>query len=198
VARGLTFYGEQWGRSCEQMKVDREGNPRFRQTLFHYAATTEATDVGIKFKAAWAADPGADLNWKIYGRKGQHVGFTTGSGGYGSTLTDYDWVGEATTNASGELVIDASSTPPFEAGQSYHFLVMHQNCPDEALTVSYERLQPVQEDAGAPSQEDGGDDAGGGGGDDKGCGCRSAGAPGAAGPAVLLALGLLLLRRRDG
>ena len=192
--RGLTFYGEQRGRTCAQMKVDNQGNPRFRQTLFHYATTTEAGDTGIKFKVSFAADAGADLNWKVYGRKGEHVGFTSTGGGYGSTLTDYDWVSEATTAASGELVVDASSTPAFEAGQSYHFLVMYQNCPDEVMTVSYDRLLPVQDDAGPPPQDDAG---GGGGGGGKGCGCRTAGAAGAAVPALLLGL-LLLWRRRRG
>jgi MYXO-CTERM domain-containing protein len=193
--RGLTFYGEQYGRTCDEMKVDHSGNPRFRQTLFHYAATTEAEDVGIKFSVSLAGDTSA-LNWKIYGRKGQHVGFTS-SGGYGgATLTDYDWVTEPTTTASGELVIDASSTPAFEAGQSYHFLVMYQNCPDEVMTVRYDRLAPVQDDAGAQQGDGGtpGDDAGTGGGKDKGCGCRTSATTGAA-PALLLFL-LVLLRRR--
>jgi MYXO-CTERM domain-containing protein len=116
----------------------------------------------------------------------------------GSSVTDYDWVSEATTATSGELVIDATATPPFDPTQSYHFLVMHQNCPDEILTVSYEGLQPVQEDAGTGPQEDGaaGDDAGGGGGKDKGCGCRTAGAAGPLGPALVLGLLLLIVRRR--
>jgi MYXO-CTERM domain-containing protein len=93
-------------------------------------------------------------------------------------------------------VIDAASTPAFEAGQSYHFLVMHQNCPDQSMTVSYEPILPVQEDAGTPQQDAAGDDAGDGGGKDKGCGCRTAGAAGPLGPALVLGLLLLAVRRR--
>ena len=196
--RGLTYLGLERGQTCGEMRVDRDGNPRFRQTLFHFATTPEATDVGLKLKVQFAGGGGANLAWKIYGHAGQHVGFTTE--GHSMTLSDYDWMGEESTATSGEMVVDATTTPPFDPAQSHHFLVMHQNCPDTQMTVSYERLLPVQDDAGVGEDATAaGDDAGGGGGGgDKGCGCRTAGGSGATAAALLLVLGVLVARRRRG
>jgi MYXO-CTERM domain-containing protein len=121
-------------------------------------------------------------------------------------LQDYDYAVEHLTAQEGELVIDATSTPPFDPNVDYYAVLVHQNCPAAyaVLSTNADLPQGTGGAGGAGGSDSGGGDsspADGGSAEDDGCGCRTAGAPAGApssswGGVALLAAGLGLARRR--
>lgn len=199
---GLDLIGMYMGGDCQSARNDGF----LLSSLFHFEATPAAADEGIRLSVQITPEGGSDLLWKIFARAGEHVAFGTG-GGMMPEVTDYDYQTDWLTTTSGEVVIDNSSSPPFDSSETYHFVVVHQNCPSSQAVITVEP-------APASGDPDAGVDAGVGGdasvsadasapgdGGKKGCSCRASGGAGGAGgavPLLLLALGLIWRRRRRG
>ena len=197
---GLDLLSQLFGASCSAL---RAGGISL-QSLFHFEATPAAGDWGIRFTVDLNPSGGNDLQWGIYVRAGQHVGFTTS--GFLPEPTAFDYSIENITDTHAEIVIDETSNPPFDPSQPYFMVIGHANCPTAVATIS----------SGPPTEGAGGGGGGGGGGtttgaggnpaepgpqDDSGCGCRVAGSQSSAPPwAALLGLSLAAaaLRRRQG
>lgn len=171
-------------------------------SLFHHRATPEATDEGIRMSVQVTPQGGSGLQWKLYARAGQHVSF--GGGGFMPQVQQYDYESEWFTDPNGELVINDASTPPFDPSQTYHFILVHQNCPtaEAVITVESAPAAPPPDagvDAGSVVDSSVSPDASGLRRNPKdGCSCRSTGGGNGAALLLLLALGLLWRRRRQG
>jgi MYXO-CTERM domain-containing protein len=119
-------------------------------------------------------------------------------------VSQFDYETPSFTGEQGELVIDASSDPPFDAGSTYAFVVVHQNCPITQGVLTTDAEASTMGTGGAGGEGGGGAMGGNGStGDvvvDDGCACRIVGerrrAPSAAWLALALALGVGLRRRR--
>ncbi|MCA9617585.1 MAG: hypothetical protein KC731_01100 [Myxococcales bacterium] len=202
---GLDLLSQLFGSNCEGVK----GFGVELQTLFHYVVQPEANDELIRFKVDLSPAGGGDLSWGIYVRAGEHVGFTPA--GFLPAVSTYDYSLEGLTGPQGEIVIDATSSPPFDPSLSYHVVVVHQNCPTATGVLSTDAEVSTGTGGGGGSGGEGsvggsdpGTGGGGGNGDqviDEGCGCRVAGRPtlpweGSAG-LLLAAFGLAARRRRN-
>jgi len=162
---GLQFVGQQLGASCQQLKTFG-----FRgQSLFHFVTTPAPTDTALRFGVDLQAQGTGSVDWSIYVRRNEHVGFNTA--GVLPKVDKYDYSVEDMTATTGELVIDAASDPPFDPASTYHMVITHQNCPITRASVTATLLgeggaggagggEPVQTPA-APTIEAAG-----------GCGCR--------------------------
>ncbi len=198
---GLDLLAQFFGGSCDQLK----GFGINLQSLFHYVVTPNATDTGIRITAdVTAAGPG-DLNYAIYARAGQHVTFSAGGAIPLPTVQDYDFVADDITGGQGELVIGPDEG--FDPNQTYHVVVVHQNCPLSTVALNAEPYDGGMMGAG------GGTGAGVGGGPgnnvdddgpqvvDGGCGCRVTGVTPQsdwAGLGLIALAGLAWSRRRRG
>jgi len=204
---GLEELSAYMGGDCDTFK----GYGVSLHSFFHFFAQPAATDGGIRFKAELATMGGGDLSWGIYARRDQHVTFATSGQMPLPTVKDFDYKVTGFTGTTGELVIDANSTPAFDPTASYHIVIVHQNCPMVTATLHVEA---------APSGVGGAGGSGGAGGEggtapvtpprddvvvDNGCGCRigatdangqSTGAGAWALLAALVPLGAVSRRRR--
>ncbi len=174
-------------------------------SLFHFRATPEPDHEGVRLSVEMTPQGGANLLWKVYARVGEHVAFSTG--GFPAVFA-YDYQTVWFDSTVGELVIDDTSDPPFDPSQTYHFVLVHQNCPIADAVVSVEPSPAMAEpdagvdsgvvDASVSADASGPVDDGG----NKGCSCRSASSGSARGGGalvlglVLLVLGLIRRRRR--
>lgn len=186
---GLDILGQMMGASCSSIR-----NYGIKMTsLFHFKYQPKAEDKAIRFKVSQKAimGGGSDWKWTMYARKGQMVTFNSNPMTMSTSVNEYDYEVKDIKTADGELVIDATSNPPFDPTQSYSMVIMHQNCPTGQATVSVvaegaPQAEPQPEagteDAGedAPTvEQDAGfePDAGDPGvtdkADDGGCGCRT-------------------------
>lgn len=195
---GLDVIAQAFGSSCQQIKDFVSG-----QSLFHFSATPSAGDTSLRFSVELSGGS-SELDWGIYVRADQHVGFSGGGGVTLPKVSKYDYAVEHITATSGELVLDATSNPPFDPSKTYYLVIGHQNCPTTVAKVSAGVVPPSTGEGGAGGAGGGGATVGSGGeggtttgGDrgpievDDGCGCAvpgdDAGSDGAAG---LLLLGL--------
>lgn len=202
---GLDLLAQVLGQSCDGLKGFLS-----LQSYFHFVATPAEGDTSVRFAVTLddSQGGGGDLDWGIYVRKDEHVGFEN-SNGFIPTVAEWDWAAEHITGTQGELIIDASSDPPFEAGATYHMVLSHGNCPITVATITT---------GGEPFGEGG---AGGGGGagpgpasssatssasssgaggsaavpaeDDDGCGCRVPGGASGAAHSALIGLAVAAL-----
>ena len=166
----------------------------------------DATEIGVGRTDGRhrTAEGGDDLRWAIYARQGQSVGFQ--DSGFMPEVRDYDYVVDGLTGGTGELVIDASSIPAFDPGQTYHAVIVHQNCPNTRAVVSAtsftdpEPLPDAGVDAATPDAAPSADASGTPpDGPRDGCGCHAQGGAAPALPGLLLGLlvvGWRLRRRR--
>jgi MYXO-CTERM domain-containing protein len=198
---GLDLIGQMMGGTCQQVRAYDVS----LASLFHVRAQPTASADGIRFRVTLTPQGGNDLQWAIHGRQGQSVGFR--DSGFMPEVRDFDYVVDGLTGTEGELVIDASSIPAFDPTQTYHAVIVHQNCPSTRAVVSVESFTNpvVTPDAGvdaslpdaAPSA-----DASTTPPDDpkSGCGCQASGDAAPLLPGLLLGLlGLVWrLRRRRG
>ncbi len=192
---GLDLIGMMMGGNCQAVR----GYGVQLASLFHFRATPETTDEGVKISVQLTPEGGNDLNWKIYGRVGTHVTFS--SGGFMPTVAQFDFQSDWFTTATGELVINNESDPAFDPSQTYHFVIVHQNCPSSEAVLTVEPAEAAGEpDAGVDSGVADASVSVDASAEDNpkkgGCNCRSAGDVGGALPLLLLVLGLLWRRRR--
>jgi MYXO-CTERM domain-containing protein len=192
---GLDLIGQFLGGDCAAAKTFGVQ----LHSYFHFVFTPTADDQGVRLSVQMTPTDGGELSWGIYVKKDSHVTFM--DSGFIPVVDQYDHAVESITVQDGELVIDASSDPPFDPNATYHAVVVHQNCPFAAAVLSAESMQPM------PPGSGGGGGAGGAGGSgvvdpitvDDGCGCEVVGSQRADWPAGLWALvlaGLGALRRR--
>lgn len=177
------------------------------QTLFHYRHMPAEGSEALRFSVDMSAIGGGELDWSIHVRKGEHVTFR--SGGFLPEVDEYDQAQNFTGNA-GEIVIDATSTPPFDPTAEYFAVVVHQNCPNALATITAGEFTPDNGEGGAGGAPGTGAAGGSGGanaGGDAaesfsaaggGCSCRATGAEStrAAWPWALVVLSGALYRRR--
>jgi MYXO-CTERM domain-containing protein len=200
---GIDTFAQGFGGSCAQLR------PLLTlQSLFHFKTTPAADSHGVRFTVALQALGGNDLDWSLYVRTGEHVGFS--SSGFLPTVSRFDYSVENIKEAHGEIVIDENSDPPFDPSQTYYLVIGHANCPPAVATVSSVDLviekeptdpakpgpvvdEPMdaQPNADSPSEQE----------QPAGCACRAAGpsaptAPWAALAGLALA-GAVAVRRRS-
>jgi len=194
---GLDILSQEFGTNCQGV---RDFGLEL-SSLFHFRATPDPSDEGVRLSVVMTPDGAPNLLWKIYARVGEHVTF--GGGGMLPSVIEFDHQTQWLIEPTGELVINDLSDPPFDPSQTYHFVVVHQNCPTSSAVVTVEAAAASVPDAGvdagtiadaavsvdASSVDDGGK---------KGCNCRSAGGGNGAVLLLLLVLGLLWRRRRQG
>lgn len=211
---GLDIVAQFIGGGCQQAKQFVS-----LSSLFHFQATPKADAKAIRFKVDLFPDRASGLDWGIYVRRGEHVGFK--SQGFIPEISDFDYAVEHLDTRSGEIVIDENSDPPFDPSVTYHMVIGHQNCPLSSPEVSFESLDEtpigVGGAGGAASGGTGGMASGGTGGvaptggaggtngaDDAadettGCGCAVPGTsstPSGSLLALALGLGAFIRRRR--
>lgn len=203
---GLDLVGQLLGASCAQAQefgVELPG-------LFHYSWTPSPGDTGVRFAVEAAASGPGDVDYTIHARVNQPVSFESPQGLPQVSDSDYD---VAHTIEAGELVIDASSDPPFDPSATYDFILVSRSCPSLALEVEASAYEPPVNEGGggAGGASEGGAAEGGngrGGGtpsdsdseEDDGCGCVVAGGASGTPLSALLGLGALVLfgaRRRS-
>jgi len=175
-------------------------------SLFHYRHEPVEGGEALRFAVDMSALGGGELDWTIHARKGEHVVFQPAE--FGPAVDEYDHAARH-SGTSGELIIDASSTPPFDPTASYYAVIVHQNCPTALASISADVLE-TDSGGGASGGAAGGgigglSEAGGGAGDagftaaGGGCSCRAARPRPTRLPALLAFAGLLCasyLRRR--
>jgi hypothetical protein len=148
---GLDLLGGMMGGSCQ----DARDYGIQLSSMFHFRATPEPTDEGVRLSVQLALEEAGDLLWKIFARAGEHVTFGSG-GGFMPEVLDYDFQTSWLDTTTGELVIDDRSDPPFDSGQTYHFVVVHQNCPSSQAVITVEPAQASGDpDAGVDGGVDG-------------------------------------------
>ncbi|MGE3675578.1 MAG: MYXO-CTERM sorting domain-containing protein [Polyangiaceae bacterium] len=130
---GLDIVAGFLGGSCQEAKQFVS-----LSSLFHFQAAPQADAKGIRFKVDLFPERTNGLDWGIYVRRDQHVGFK--SSGFLPEVSTYDYAVEHLDTRSGELVIDENSDPPFDPTVTYHMVIGHQNCPLSSPDVSFESL----------------------------------------------------------
>ncbi len=196
---GLDLIGDLLGGNCSQAKQFGAN----MQSLFHFSRKPAATDSALRFTVdATTFGGGGDVELVLYVRKGNHVTFK--SSGLLPEVNQFDY--SVPVNAStGEIVIDASSDPPFDPSAEYFFAITSSSCPNVKITVGTSNEPVPVGTGGGGTGGAGGGGTGGGtdGGDaatDDGCGCATpagdAGHGGFGVLAVVAALGAAVGRRR--
>jgi MYXO-CTERM domain-containing protein len=194
---GLDLIGQLLGGSCSQAKQFGAT----MQSLFHFSKKPAAGDQALRFTVdATTFGGGGDVELTLYVRKGNHVTFK--SGGFLPEVNQFDY--SMPVNAStGEIIIDASSDPPFDPSAEYFFAVTSSSCPNLKITVGTSN-EPLSVGTGGGTGSGGGGAGGGTDGRDApaddGCGCATpsgdVGHGGFGVVAVVAALGAALGRRR--
>lgn len=160
------------------------------QSFFHFKVDTDASDLGLKFKAAVDAAGSGDLSWQLFLREGDPVSFEPGL--FLPEVATYDLASDLFTEDSGSVTIEGEDFTP---GGSWYGVIVSQSCPNTQVSISAYALG----DEGADGAGDDGGNADDGGAPTLkgpgGCACASA-----ARPAVwwLMPLGALLALRRRG
>ena len=165
---GLGTVGQAFGMTCAQLaNLGVHG-----QSLFHFVGTPAPADTGLRFQVALETLGQGDVSWAMYARRNEHVTFSASPATQLPEIDQYDYKVENLTANSGELVIDASSDPPFDPASTYHMVIVHQNCPTTRATVTTQAMGEggaggaggagPEPQATAPVEVDGG------------CGCRVA------------------------
>ncbi|MCA9641560.1 MAG: hypothetical protein KC492_12730, partial [Myxococcales bacterium] len=130
---GLDIVASLLGGSCQQAKQYVS-----LSSLFHFQATPQADAKGIRFNVNLFPERTNGLDWGIYVRREQHVGFK--NTGFIPEVSTYDYAVENLDTRTGELVIDENSNPPFDPSVTYHMVIGHQNCPLSSPEVSFDSL----------------------------------------------------------
>jgi len=199
---GLDLIGLVFGADCATVQQLGAELP----SLFHYSWTPAAGDVGVEFTIDMSPQGGGALDYSVFARAGEPVGFTNGQ--FLPEVTDFDR-NQVFTTEQASFIIDAASDPPFDPSTTYDIVMITRSCPTLGMEVRAASYMPPIGEGGAGaggSPSTGGNGAGGGGDDDTiedddGCGCKLVGASqsDAGAPSALLALaalGLLGSRRR--
>ena len=196
---GLDILGQAFGASCSQL----QGFGLVIPSLFHYSHTPAGDAVGVKLVVSGTSIGPGSLVVNVYARKNQPVMFS--QNGPVPVASDFDHKIEL-TDGSGELVIDASSDPPFDPTATYNFVLDSGSCPTYQFTATAETILPASGEGGAGGaggasagggSATGGGGAGGGAESDDGCGCTIIGSEarsGVGGFLGLLGLGLVAER----
>ncbi|NUP08327.1 MAG: hypothetical protein HOW73_19930 [Polyangiaceae bacterium] len=207
---GLELLGQAFGQSCSSLQQFGLAMP----SLFHYSWTPSAGDIGVRFSVTMTPiGGGGGPEYTIFARANDTVRFSSAGGFPSVSVSDYSADFDVET---GELVIDASSDPPFDPNATYDFVVVSSSCPTLAMEASAGPFEPMVNEGGGGAgganeggtNAAGGNDSTGGGGsggdgadddEDDGCGCKTVGAPAGTPVGALLGLGALAVvvaRRR--
>lgn len=144
---GLEFIGYLYGGyQCSDMKQ------YFGLSApFQFKFKPEATDKQLKIQVSLdKIQGGGTVDWGIYVRAGSPVLFDNGYMDP-SVAKDYDYKVEKLTTTEGEIVIDTSSTPPFDPSKEYYVAIGHKNCAFTQATISGTgdgSVDPPKPDAG--------------------------------------------------
>ena len=203
IMLGLDIVGQIAGASCAQLRAAGVS----LQSLFHFQSTPAAGDRGIRFTVDIDPQGGNNLEWGLFVRADQHVGFATS--GFLPKPNAFDYSVQKITATQGEIVIDATSNPPFDPAKTYYLAIANANCPLSVATIT---SAPANDPPGEGGSGGGTGSGGSGTGnndpadppaeDDSGCSCRAAGADDSSSGAPLaafagLALALAAVRRRS-
>ena len=130
-AFGLDLLSQFTGQSCEDLASGGIALPG----LFNFSRDTATTDSGVTFHVQGLPTDGAgDVVLKAFVRKGQHVGFEPGQGGFLPEATQFDTVFDIA--GIGDVVIDSTTMPAFVPGQTYFISVTSSSCPSVLLDIS--------------------------------------------------------------
>ena len=192
---GLDSVAEVLETTCGELLSLNESLP----SLFQFHSKAGGADGGIRFDVDISPVAGGALDWSIYLRANQPVSFDVGEAVPVPVVRDFDHAVTNITIDSGSIVVDGQSEPPFDPNATYYLVITHRNCPGVEATISAAAIPPEELDAGTggdsgldagegPNSASSGDVAGG-------CGCQSGAKQTSGFSAVLLLLGLALLRR---
>ncbi|MDA3863109.1 MAG: hypothetical protein PF689_04490, partial [Deltaproteobacteria bacterium] len=154
---GLDQLGQMMGGDCAQMRSFLSTQSITLPTLFQYNIDIPEGTTSLTFNINFTSmSPGNDLQYKIFGRKDEMIGYDLVNvyGGFMlPSAKDYD----KSWPASGDFTNDATSftwtlqdVPPLPVGAEVYFAVTYANCPTTQLEVSAELSdEPVENpDAG--------------------------------------------------
>ena len=201
---GLDLLGQLLGGSCGQL----QGFALAGQGTFHLSRTTLPTDSAVHFHLEMNADSPGDLDYQVVIRKGSPVSFKADPNTGFAAATGLDQLIPSTSDTE-DVVIDGSSTPPFEPGATYYLVVTNTTCSSAKLTISADNIVPPPPKTSSSSSSKSASSSsstGSGGGPselriDRGCGCIAAGSDatpwsdGRVGVLTLMSIGVLRLRR---
>jgi hypothetical protein len=129
---GLDYFAMMMGgNGCS----DLSGYSINLSSIFQFKHTPAATDTSVEFDVKQSAYGSGDLSWNIYVRQGSEVGFGTDSNGFPAIKT-FTYSAKKLTSASGKIVIDANSNPPFDPTTPYYLSITYDSCPMTAVEVS--------------------------------------------------------------
>lgn len=182
------------------------------QSLFHYSHTPASGTESVRFSVDVTTLGTGDLEWDIYVRKDEHVSFSPGQ--FLPRVDRFDYAVTGITETTGEIVVDASSDPPFDPSSTYYAVLVHRNCPNAQAVITAGEAEVTSTGTGGGDASGGapgvggGDASGGADGEngaqpddaDDGCGCRVVNAPSGSGWLSLVGsmalVGMVLRRRR--
>jgi len=126
---GLDQVGQAFGASCDELRAFGLEV----QSIFHFSGDAPA-GASATFHVDMAAAAPGDLSYRLLVKKNGPIAFSNNGGPLPAPgLFDYEVASES---ASLDLVIDASSDPPFDPEDIYFAVVMSQNCPVAQLGIS--------------------------------------------------------------
>ena len=162
---GLDFYGYFYQIDCGSFQ--QLGG---MHSLYHFRAQPQPGDTSLRLTVDYESLSAGDINWGIY--------VTTGSPVTIDFNTNYPagamWQVENITGGSGEIVIDASSNPPFDPSQTYYMVIGDKSCGASRMTVTTNISDPPNFTTSSSTTGAGGSGNGSG-------GSGSGGAPGTGG-----------------
>ena len=179
---GLDAVGRVLNTTCEELKGLDESLP----SLFHFRTQPGEDAIGVRFTVDLEPLESGDLDWAIYVRKNEHVTFVVHDPVPAPVVAAFDYSVEHLRAKSGELVIDADSSPPFDPSASYHVVMTHRNCPGVAAQFS---ASVLREESAAPAET--GTELGGG------CSCGAARSRGLVGAWLISLIGFALAWRKE-
>jgi MYXO-CTERM domain-containing protein len=124
---GLDQVGQAFQASCADLQGFVE-----MQSIFHFSGSAPDAESATFHVDLEALGPG-DIDYRLVVRAGEHVGFVNGS--FLPTPGVYDYEADS-QGESLDLVIDASSDPPFDPAATYYAVLMSSNCPFAQVEIS--------------------------------------------------------------
>ncbi len=153
---GLGEIGAYQGASCSEMK----SRGVLSSSLFQFVYTPSPDDTSLTLdfdlENTWG---GGNLSWRVLVQRNEMVTVRPNGGMPMMAMPDYALTDLTTDHA--QLVIDATSEPPFDPSVTYYAVVLSESCPTTSLRVEANPPPEVSEDAGTDAlPEAGATDAG--------------------------------------
>jgi hypothetical protein len=182
---GFDSVGLILGSSCEELRALGESLP----SLFQFRTRADGGD-GIRFDVTLSSISEGDLDWSLFVRADEPVGFAVGDPIPVPVVRDFDHALRDIRDPFGTIRIDHRSDPPFDPRSTYHVVITHKNCPGVEAAITATRWDRSDEEPGEPSSSRSTEVGGG-------CGCGVAtGEQAAYGFLLLLAMAVRARRRR--